>query len=185
MIQIIKANKIDKNINIQMSKLFVYSFFDIFSSYCSDKEKLIKAFKNIFDTGRFYIALLGEEIIGMVAVSDGSSPIKFNRFRICRYLGIKNGKNMFEYLNDILVKRDYDFVIDEKCGMIEFLAVKEEYRDKKVGFTLVNHVIRDNNYIRYLSKIADNNFKAKGLFENIGFEEFHLEEATNKEKNDI
>ena len=92
---------------------------------------------------------------------------------------------MFEYLNNIFVNRDYDFEMDSLCGMIEFMAIKEEYRNKKIGFTLANHIIYDNNYIRYLAKIGDNNHSAKKMFDNIGFEEFHLEEASKKEKGDI
>lgn len=185
MIQIVKANRSKKLVNYDMSKLFVYSFFDLFSSFCNDKEKLSKAFNHIFDLDKFYVVLFDEEIIGIGAVSDGSSSINFSKFKLCRYLGLKTGKNIFNYLTNIIVERDYDFEMDNECGMIEFIAVKEQYRNKKVGYTLVNHIMHDNKYVRYLAKVADNNYSGKNLFEKIGFEEFHLEEATNKEKADI
>ena len=184
MIQIIKASKCSKMVNYEMSKLFVYSFFDLFSSFCNDKVKLSKAFKHIFDMDKFYVVLLDGEVIGIGSVSDGSSTINFSKFKLCRYLGLKTGKNIFNYLTNIIVKRDYDFDMDNECGMVEFIAVKEQYRNKKVGYTLVNHIMCDNKYVRYLAKVPDNNYSGKNLFEKIGFEEFHLEEATNKEKVD-
>jgi len=185
MIQIVRANKVKKDINIEMSKLFVYSFYDLFSSFCKDKEKLAKAFKHIFNNDLFYVVLCDSELIGLGACSDGSSPIGFNKWKLCKYLGLKTGKIMFDYLNSIIIERDYSFEIDKECGMLEFVCVKEEYSNKKVGFTLVNHMMHDNKYVRYLAKIADNNYRAKSLFENIGFEEFDREQASNKEREDI
>ena len=185
MIQIVKANKVKKNIKEEMSKLFVCSFFDVFRAICDNKEKLVKVFRHIFDMDCFYVVLLNDEVVGMGAVSDGSSSINFNKFKFYRYFGLKKGKNIYNHLNNLLVERDYDFEMDEMCGMIEFLAVKEEYRNKKIGFTFVNHVMQDNKYIRYLARVADNNHSALALFENIGFEEFHKEEASEYEKKNL
>ena len=185
MIQIVEGNKLNKNVRREMSRLFVCSFFDAFSAFCKDKDKLIKAFYNIFELSCFYGVLLDDEIIGIGAISDGSSPIKFSKCRLCKCFGIKQGKRIYSYLNSLLIERDYDFEMDEMCGMIEFICVKEEYRNRKVGFTLVNHIMHDSGYVRYLSKIADNNYSCMRLFENIGFEEFHVEEASKFEKENI
>lgn len=185
MIQIVRANKLNKNFRVEMSELFVCSFFDLFSSFGIDKNKLIKSFKHIFNIDCFYVVLRDGELIGLGAYCDGNSSIKFNKFKLCGCLGFKKGKILHAYLNSIIVKRDYSFEMDSKCGMIEFVCVKEEYRNKKIGFTLVNHIIHDNNYVRYLAKVGDNNYSAKKLFENIGFEEFDRDIATKKEKEDV
>lgn len=185
MIQIVKAKKVKKNIRLEMSKLFVYSFYDLFSSFCSDKEKLSKAFKHVFNDNLFYVVLCENELIGLGACGDGSATISLKKRKFCKYIGLRQGKKMYNYLNSILIERDYDFGMDLDCGMIEFVCVKERYRNRKVGFTLVNHMMHDNKYVRYLAKVANNNYRAKSLFENIGFEEFDREQATIKEKQDI
>ena len=82
-------------------------------------------------------------------------------------------------------ERDYAFEVDEECGMIEFVAVKEEYRNKKIGFTLINHMMCDNKYKRYLAKVGDNNYSARKVLENINFEEFDVEQSKIKEKEDV
>ena len=69
--------------------------------------------------------------------------------------------------------------------MLEILCVKEEYRNKKIGFILVNHMMHDNSYIRYLVKVGDNNYIAKKMFDNIGFEEFDRDFASAKERENI
>ena len=133
--------------------------------------------KNIFDNDKFYVALLGDEVIAICAVSYGSCPIKLNKFSMYRYFWYKKGKLFFSYLENIFVKRDYGFEIDKECGMIEFLAVKEEYRNKKIGFTMINHIMHDNKYVRYLAKVGNNNYSALKVFDNVGFEEFDREQA--------
>ena len=185
MIQIVKGKELNKKLRKEMSKLFVCSFFDAFSAFCKDKEKLIKAFYNIFELSCFYSVLLDNEIIGMGAVSDGSSPIKFSKCRLYKCFGVKQGKSIYSHLNSLFVNRDYDFEMDDLCGMIEFICVKEEYRNRKVGFTLVNHIMHDNKYVRYLAKVGNNNYYARTLFEGIGFEEFHVEEASKYEKENL
>ena len=185
MIQIVKANKGDKDTRTNMSKLFVYSFYNMFKRFCKDKEKLSKAFRHIFDMNSFYIVLLDKEIIGIGAISDGKAPVKLNKRKLCFHLGIRCGKKIYDYLNKVIVRREYNFEMDKNCGMLEFVCVKEPYKGKKVGFTLINHIIHDNKYIRYLVKVANNNYRAKRLFENIGFEEFDDEQATIMEKEDM
>ena len=184
MIKIVRANRLNKNIKVNLSKLFVDSFYSYFA-FINNKEKLYKAFKHIFDLNNFYVVLLDDEVIGMGACCDGESSIKFNKSILCLSLGIKDGKRIYDYLKVIFEDRDYSFDIDKECGMIEFVAVKEMYRNKKIGYTLINHMMCDNGYKRYLAKVGDNNHSARKVLENIGCEVFDEESATGKEKEEI
>ena len=184
MIKIVRANRLNKNIKVNLSKLFVDSFYSYFA-FINNKEKLYKAFKHIFNLNNFYVVLLDDEVIGMGACCDGESSIKFNKSILCLNLGIKDGKRIYDYLKVIFEERDYAFEMDKECGMIEFIAIEEMYRNKKIGYTLVNHMMCDNEYVRYLAKIGDNNHSARKVFENIGCEVFDEESATSKEKEEI
>lgn len=185
MIRIVRASKLNKKQIVEMNKLFVYSFCDYFNSFCVDKEKMTKAFKKSLDKECFYAVLLAEEVIGIGAISDGSCSLKLNKKRFCSAIGKKVGRVLFDYLNNIWVERDYSFEIDKECALIEFVCVKEMYRNKKVGFTLVNHIMHDNKYVRYLAKVGNNNYSCRTMLENIGFEEFDQEQASIKEKEDM
>lgn len=186
MIRIQKANLLGKNKRKQMIKLFVDSYYHYFSFYCSDKNKLYKAFHNCFCFEKFYCALLDNEVIGIGACSDGfCSSIKLNKFRMYCSLGVSLGKSMYKYLRMIFIDKDYAFEIDNECGMLEFITVNEVYRDKKIGYTLTNHIMCDNDYKRYLAKIADNNSSARKILDNIGFEIFDEESATGLEKKNL
>lgn len=184
MIRIVRVNKVN-NVSKEMSILFVDAFFDYLKSLCSNKEKLSKAFKNIFDSNKFYAVLLDNELIGIGACSDGSSSIKFRKSSLYFNLGFSNGKRMYKYLKTIFEDRDYSFEMDEECGMIEFVAIKEDYRNKKIGYTLVNHMMCDNDYKRYLAKVGDTNGSARKMLDNIEFEVFDEENATGKEREEV
>lgn len=185
MIQVVRANKLNNGIRKDISKLFVSSFYDMFSSFCNDKNKLERAFNHIFDLSLFYVVLLDKEVIGIGACSDGSSSIHFNKFKLCRYLGFKRGNNMYKYLKSVLEDKNYEFDIDSECGLIEYVAVNTKYLNSNVGYTLVNHIMHDNKYIRYLAKVANNNYRGIGLFEKIGFEEFHITSPSSREMIDL
>ena len=184
MIKIVKANKVKWDVRDEMSRLFVDSFYDLFRSYCNEKEKLYKSFRKIFNINKFYVVLLDDKLIAMGACCDGKSSIKFKKSSMCFNMGLSKGNKAYEYFKLILEDRDYSFDIDKDCGMVEFVAVNEKYRNKKVGFTLINHMMYDNDYKRYLAKVADNNHRAIGLLEKIDFEEFDREKSRIKEKED-
>lgn len=185
MIKIIKASKVNGKIWLEMSKLFVDSFYDYFKSFCQNREKLYKCFKNIFNYKNFYVVLLDKELIGIGACCDGKSSIKIKKSNLYFNLGLSKGKRAYNYFKLIFEDRDYSFEMDKECGMIEFVAVKEKYRNKKIGFTLINHMMCDNKYKRYLSKVGDNNYSGRKVLENIGFEEFDIEQSKIKEKEDV
>lgn len=181
MIRIVRANKEHLN---EISEIFVECFYNRFKCFECDKNKLIKLFKHIFILSKFYVVLMDDRVIGICGVSDGNSTIKFKKFLFCYHLGFKLGNRVYKYLKIILEDKDYAFEMDDKCGLIEYLGIKEEYRNKGIGSTLVNHVIYDNNYVRYIAKVADNN-SALSFFEKLYFEEFDREKASEKERIDI
>ena len=186
MIRIIKANLLKKKQRKEMIKVFVDSYFNYFEFFCNNRSKLYKVFNNCFCLDKFYCALLDNEVISLGACGNGLvSSIKVKKFNMYCYLGLSIGKRLYKFLKTIFIDRDYAFEIDNECGMIEFVAVKEEYRNKKIGYTLINHIMRDNDYKRYLTKIGDNNVIARKTFDTIGFEVFDEESATGIEKKEL
>jgi GNAT superfamily N-acetyltransferase len=129
--------------------------------------------------------LLDDDLIGMGACCDGSASIGFKKGSLYLNLGISKGKKAYNYFKNIFEERDYAFEIDNECGMIEFVAVDESYRNKKVGYTLINHMMCDNKYKRYMAKVGNNNYSARKLLDNIEFEEFDIEQSKIKEKEDV
>lgn len=186
MIKIIKAKKANSSVKNEMSKLFVDCFYDYFRTFSDNKKKLSKCLNNIFNLNKFYVVLLDKELIAMGACGNAiDSTIRFKKSNFIFNLGISKGKRAYKYFKLIMEERDYAFEVDKDCGMIEFVAVKEGYRNKKVGFTLINHMICDNKYKRYLAKVGDNNYSARKVLDNIDFEEFDIEQSKLKEKEDV
>lgn len=185
MIKISRANKVN-GIKKEMSKLFVEAFYDYFKTFSNDKKKLYRCFKNIFYLNKFYVVMFDNELIGIGACGNGvESTIKLNKVNFIFNLGFSKGNMAYKYFKLIMEERDYAFEIDEYCGMIEFVAIKKNYRNKRIGFTFINHMMCDNKYERYLAKVGDNNYSARKVLDNIGFEVFDEEMARTKEKEDI
>lgn len=185
MIRIVKSKSANKVIKFKMCKLFVDCYYDYFKFLNIDRKKLYKVFFNAFNLNNFYLVLLDNDLIGMGACCDGASSIRLNKFKAIFNLGLIKGKRLYRYFNTIFEERDYAFDMDIKCGMIEYVAVCEKYRNSKIGYTLINHIMCDNDYSRYLAKVADNNVPAKNILENIGFEIFDEEKATGLEMEHI
>ena len=82
------------------------------------------------------------------------------KFKLCFYLGLKKGKRLYKYLKTVLEEKDYAFEMDELCGLIEYLIIRENYRRQGIGFVFINHIMYDNEYVRYIAKVGDNNYKA-------------------------
>lgn len=184
-IKVVRANEI-KNIKTEMSKLFIDSFYDYFKNFNLNTKRLCRSFKNAFDMSKFYVVMFDNELIGIGACGNGvESTIKLKRIDFLFNLGFSKGNRAYKYFKLIFEERDYAFEIDECCGMIEFVAIKENYRNKRIGFTLINHMMCDNKYERYLAKVGDNNYSARKVLDNIEFEVFDEEKAKTKEKEDV
>ena len=50
MIKIVRANKLSNKNKLLINKIFIDSFYDYFKSFCDDKSKLYKIFKNVLNS---------------------------------------------------------------------------------------------------------------------------------------
>ena len=104
MVRIQKASLLGKDKRKQMSKLFVDAYYNYFSFFCSDKNKLYKVFYSAFCLEQFYCVLLDDEVIGIGSCNNGLvSSIKINKFRMYCLLGFSLGKRLYKYIKTIFI----------------------------------------------------------------------------------
>lgn len=185
MIKIVRANKLSNKNKLLINKIFIDSFYDYFKSFCDDKSKLYKIFKNVLNIDKYYAVLLDDTAVAIGGIGKGESTLILKKSKFVLNLGFDKGNRAFKYFNLIFQERDYAFEMDDMCAMIEFIAVDEEYRNKNIGYTLINHIMFDNEYERYMVKVANNNSNAISLVEKAGFEEFDVEKSKVKETEDV
>ncbi|MDR2073568.1 MAG: hypothetical protein LBP60_09080 [Spirochaetaceae bacterium] len=125
------AKNLTGNINEKISSLFVEAFEKDLKIISNDVNKLTKAFTHMFVPEYFYIAIIDNEIAGMmVCVDKEHYCINHNQKILIENLGLIKGllANMIfkKYFNKY---PKYPVEIDEKTGSIEFVATNNNSLD--------------------------------------------------------
>lgn len=156
-----------------VSKIFVNGFYQWFKRLSKDKQKLIDTFEHIFNEKVFYVALIDNNIIGIAACSyQNNNSIKLNVKEFQKNLGYIKGFFIYKALSSQFEKAEYPFKIDASIGLIEFVAVDENFRRKGVAKKIIKYIIENENFSKFALEVADTNNSAVELYKSLGFVEF-------------
>jgi ribosomal protein S18 acetylase RimI-like enzyme len=166
--EIKRATEFGDNIREKLGELYVNAFYDDVLKYFSkNKTKLIKVFSCGFLLDCFYVAIINNEIIGMVAcMGKGEVCFKLGLKTIVKYIGIFRGLiinfNLKQFLKGFPK-------LDEKTALIEYLAIDTKHLRKGIASTLVKSLFTLTEYENYILEVIGTNKKAIKLYEKIGF----------------
>jgi hypothetical protein len=77
---ILKADKIDLDVRMQMSGIFAEGFSQWLGYFSKDKNKIAKAFAHMFVLNQFYVAIVNDKVAGMTACTDGKTlSVRLNK----------------------------------------------------------------------------------------------------------
>jgi ribosomal protein S18 acetylase RimI-like enzyme len=173
--EIKRAIELGDNIREKISEIFVDGFYKDFKSISGDKNKLTKAFAHIFILDFFYVAIINNEIAGIMACTNMStSCVKHNKKIFIKYFGII--KEIFlNYLFKFYFQKipKYPIETNEKTASIEFVATLEKYRGKGVASTVIKYLHSFFEYDEYVLEVADINLTAMKLYEKMGYKEIY------------
>ena len=164
----------------QMGRIFVEGFYPYIKHINQDKEKLIKVFSHMFVLEQFYIAVVGEKVAAMAAVTSGTSPVKLLRKEFTQVLGPVRGTIAYITLRRHMMHNALPFTISPKTGVIEFVATALKFRRQGIGRALLSHIITTLPYESYMLEVADTNAEAIRLYQNLGFNEIKRVEASKR-----
>ena len=172
--EIKKATEFDDNIREKISELYVDGFFDDGLKYFSkDKTKLKQAFAPMFALEYIYVAVIDNEIAGMMAcLGKGSVYLNISKKIFIKHLGIFGGL-MAYYANKNFIKNLPIHTINNETIVFENLVTNSKYRGKGVASTLIKHIFAFPEYKHFLLQVADTNPRAFELYKRLGFEETH------------
>ncbi|WP_096187070.1 GNAT family N-acetyltransferase [Evansella halocellulosilytica] len=169
---IIKANKIDKHIDVrnQMAQIFAEGFSQWLGYFSKDKNILAKAFAHMFVLDQFYVAIVGNKVAGMTACTDGNSlSVRLNKNELRKHLGFIKGS-----MAGIILKKEFEAPYEDfptNTGSIEFVGTAVEFRGKRVASQIFQYIIQNTPYNDYvIEEVADTNIPAMRLYEKLGFE---------------
>jgi len=168
--EIKRAIELGGNIQEKLSELYVEAFFnDGLKYFSNDKTKLVKAFTHVFLLDYYYVAIIDNEIAGMIAcMGKGSFCMKFNKKLFIKYLGL------FKGLLTCFAFKDYHnrcAKLDKDTALLEFLAVSKNHQKMGIGTALMKYVLALPEYNHFVGEVADTNPKAFELYKKLGFKE--------------
>lgn len=167
----IKAAKDEKrDLTREIATVFVNGYKKDLSFFTNSQEKLVEAFQQMIHPNAFYCATLEGEIVGILACSNNKE----------RALTIDKDilRNSFGYIKGTLayylMKNEFNKKLDysNRTGYIESVATTVKAQGKGVSTALMNNVLENGGYDRYILEVVDTNEKAHRLYKKIGFKEY-------------
>jgi ribosomal protein S18 acetylase RimI-like enzyme len=173
--EIKRASEMDDNVREKISEIFVDGFSKDFRSFSRNNNTLIKAFAHMFVLDVFYVAIMDNEIAGIMACTNMQMfCIKHNKKIFIKYFGIIKGlflNSLFRYYFQKLPK--YPIETNEKTASIEFVATLQKFRGKGVASSILKYLHSFPEYEEYILEVADINLPAIKLYEKMGYKEVY------------
>lgn len=168
-------SELGKEYNEEVASLYVEAFNNKMKIMSNDKEKLKRIFKDSFNDDMYYIALDGDEVIGIAACSNNKKRAnKFNISILKKEFGVVKAVFYFGLLKAIL---EVPTARNEKEGYIESVATVYNYRGKGVATSLFNHIHKTCKYEKYILDVIHGNDNAKHLYENLGYNTYKVDKG--------
>jgi ribosomal protein S18 acetylase RimI-like enzyme len=166
--EIKKATDFGDNIRERLGELYVHAFYDDVLKYFSkNKTKLIKIFACGFLLEYFYVAIMDNEITGMVAcMGKGEVCLKLDLKTIVKYIGLFKGLIIYYWLKQFLKGFPK---LDEKTALIECLSIDTKHLREGIASTLVKSLFTLTEYKNYILEVIGTNKKAIKLYNKLGF----------------
>jgi ribosomal protein S18 acetylase RimI-like enzyme len=166
--EIKRAAEFGDSIREKLGELYVNAFYDdVLKFFSRNKTKLIKLFACVFLLDCFYVAIIDDEIIGMVAcMGKDDACIKFDLKTIVKYIGLFGGLIINFWLKQFLkVSPEHD----EKTALIECLAIDTKHQRKGIASAFVKSLFKLTKYTNYILEVIGTNKKAIKLYGKLGF----------------
>jgi ribosomal protein S18 acetylase RimI-like enzyme len=169
---ILKADKIDLDVRMQMSGIFAEGFSQWLGYFSKDKNKIAKAFAHMFVLDQFYVAIVNDKVAGMTACTDGKTlSVRLNKKELRKHLGFFKGS-----MAGIFLKKEFEAPYKKfppNTGSIEFVGTAQEFRGQGVASQIIQYIIENTPYDDYvIEEVADTNTPAMRLYKKLGFEEY-------------
>jgi ribosomal protein S18 acetylase RimI-like enzyme len=172
-VEIKRAAELGDNIREKLGELYVNAFYDDVLRYFSkNKTKLMEVFASGFLPECFYVAIMDNEIVGMVAcMGKGEVCIKLDLKTIVKYMGLFRGLIINYWLKQFLKGFPK---LDGKTALIECLAVDTRHLRKGIASTLVKSLFTLTEYKNYILEVIGTNRKALKLYNKLGFKAAYI-----------
>ena len=177
--EIKRAIDLGDNVSEKLSELYVDVFFDDGLKYFSkDRAKLKKAFSYVFLPENIYVAMIDNEIVGMIAcIGRGPFCMNFWRRGFFKHMGIIKG--LFTYF----AFKKYSKIsqnLDEDTALVEFVSTSPQHQRKGIASNLMKYLFTLPQYKIFVLEVADTNPKVFELYKKLGYKELYRKKIIPK-----
>jgi len=152
-----------------------------FSVLCKDTQKVAAAIANGLNMQRFYVAVIKEDIVGVLAISDCTGRAAgVDKTSLKKHFGFLKGM-----LGAFVLKEEFEKQLEYPIttGYIEFVTVRKKYSKQGIATTMLQESMLLTHYQDFVLDVTDINSNAIECYTNIGFEEFkRVPEKHSKQK---
>ena len=152
-----------------MAGLIVRAFRDDFIRLSKDMDRIARTLQNGIDVERFFIAMDGNEPVGVIACADCRGRAVTVRKADCRkHLGIIKGT-----VAEMFMAREFSRPLRYPLttGYIEFVAVAQSARKQGLATKMLRAVMAQTDYREYMLDVSDTNPAAQKCYLKYGFTE--------------
>jgi len=173
-VEIKRAIEFDGNVRERIVELYVEGFFDVaLKHFSKDKAILKEAFLSMFPIEYFYVAVIENEIVGMVAcLARKNICLNIDKKRFMKYFGKLMGF-MAYYTNKRYIKNLPVHKMDNETVVIEYVVTDSKYKGMGIASSLIKYIFSLPAYKHFLIEVADTNPSALELYKKLGFKETH------------
>ena len=180
MFEIIRADKTKIDVREQISEIFAEGFTQWLGYFSKDEKVIARAFAHMFVLDRFYVAIDGDTIAGMIACTDGYNPsVKLSYTELYKNFGFFKG-----VIARLFLKKEFEGGIDDPSpqkGSIEFVGTAIDYRGKGVATQILKYILENTSFSEYvIDEVADTNIPAISLYKKLGFAEYKKKSVSPK-----
>ncbi|PWJ52041.1 GNAT family N-acetyltransferase [Faecalicatena contorta] len=162
----------DVNVRIGMAKIFGEGFTQWLGFFSKDQDKIAKAFAHIFVLDQFYVAVVGDEVAGMVACTDCMTlSVCLDKKELRKHFGLYKG-----FLAGIFLKKEFEKPFRNpplNTGSIEFVGTSSNFRGQGISLKIFDYIFENTPFVDYIiEEVADTNVPAMALYQKMGFVEY-------------
>lgn len=163
-------NDLKDDVSKEIAQVFVDGYEKELAFLSNNRQKLVDAFSKMICADVFYFATLENDIVGILACSNNKKrALTMDKAILREYFGYLKGSMVYHFMKDEFSKR---LSYSDDTGYIECVATSVKARGKGVSTSLMNYVLNNAAYDRYVLEVTDTNEVARRLYKKLGFTEF-------------
>lgn len=151
----------------QAVEIFAASFYEPLSFISPQVEVIADILEHSFIPEYHFVALLNGNVVGVMSFSTATGRShQFSREQLIAKLGLFRGSIVFFRLRGVL---GHPLELTDYQCYIDSVATDTAFRGAGISTELQRYVLRKLPYREFLLEVAETNFKAIRMYEELGF----------------